>query len=189
MATLWMHMLQSNGETKRIPFVRVQAESDRSKIQDQNNLLEKKEGDSKIGKTKRNQTGRSKDNWRDRKVGKSRCLVGTMATDVSVETVKDRLHRWGLGSIVAKWLGVEIRGIPLHCWNYETLKRIVVVWGDLVALGENVNQRDDCAKVPSLRIKYDDQRQGQNRKPENMVETESRGSSSESTEYDRETRS
>ncbi|KAK8693996.1 hypothetical protein V6N13_071560 [Hibiscus sabdariffa] len=127
----------------------------------------------------------------------SRCLVGTMATDVSVETAKDRLHIWGLGSIAVKWMGgrsfllevedeellkmmesqnwslleevfadvsywtesfrvmeriiwVEIRGIPLHCWNYETLKRIVAVWGDLVALGENVNQRDDCAKVTVL---------------------------------------
>ncbi|KAK8623629.1 hypothetical protein V6N13_064996 [Hibiscus sabdariffa] len=77
----------------------------------------------------------------------SRCLVGTMATDVSVESVKDRLHRWGLDNIEVKWLGV--------------------------------------AEVPSLRIKYDDQRQDQNRKSENMG-TESLGSSSTATEHGRE---
>lgn len=26
---------------------------------------------------------------------------------------------------------VEISGVPLHCWNYETFKRIAGIWGDV----------------------------------------------------------
>lgn len=32
---------------------------------------------------------------------------------------------------------IEGYGIPLHCWNYTSFKRIVGVWGELISLGEN----------------------------------------------------
>ncbi|KAK8703572.1 hypothetical protein V6N13_047226 [Hibiscus sabdariffa] len=35
----------------------------------------------------------------------SKCLVGSMATDCSVESVKDMLHTWGLGDTKVKSLG------------------------------------------------------------------------------------
>ncbi|KAK8618865.1 hypothetical protein V6N13_132843 [Hibiscus sabdariffa] len=68
-----------------------------------------------------------------------------MATVVSAETVRDRLHDWGLGDTKndnrITW--VEIRGIPLHCWNYETFTRIIEGWGKIIALGENGNMFHD----------------------------------------------
>ncbi|KAL4312316.1 hypothetical protein GQ457_01G010310 [Hibiscus cannabinus] len=129
------------------------------------------------------------------KLGK--CLVGMMATVCSTESVKDRLHRWGLGDTMVKSLGgqkfllqikdeelfkileeqkwslleevfikieywfeslrtdiritwVEIRGIPLHCWNYETFKRIVEGWGRLIAMGENGDMSKDGERVTLL---------------------------------------
>ncbi|KAK8615683.1 hypothetical protein V6N13_017266 [Hibiscus sabdariffa] len=45
---------------------------------------------------------------------------------------------------------VQATGIPLHCWNYTTFKRLVESWGSLVALGENINQFIDCEKVTLL---------------------------------------
>ncbi|KAK8697352.1 hypothetical protein V6N13_113504 [Hibiscus sabdariffa] len=113
-----------------------------------------------------------------------RCVIGTSSTVCSSETIKTRLHNWGLGELLVKSLGgkkfliefldeellkileekkwaileevfieverwsetfrlperitwVEITGIPLHCWNQETFKRITGIWGSLVALGEN----------------------------------------------------
>ncbi|KAL4383632.1 hypothetical protein GQ457_15G029640 [Hibiscus cannabinus] len=126
-----------------------------------------------------------------------KCLVGTMATVVSAETVRDRLHGWGLGETKVKSLGgqkfllqfedeelvkllaennwslleevfskveywsesmkndnritwVEIRGIPLHCWNYETFTRIIEGWGKIIALGENGNMFHDGERVTLL---------------------------------------
>ncbi|KAK8682057.1 hypothetical protein V6N13_054454 [Hibiscus sabdariffa] len=38
---------------------------------------------------------------------------------------------------------MEIRGIPLHCWNVETFTRIVEGWGKLNSLGENGNMFHD----------------------------------------------
>lgn len=32
---------------------------------------------------------------------------------------------------------IEVLGVPLHCWNYETYKRISSLWGNLVSVGEN----------------------------------------------------
>lgn len=32
---------------------------------------------------------------------------------------------------------IEVLGIPLHCWNYTSFKRIVGVWGGLIFLDEN----------------------------------------------------
>ncbi|KAK8674989.1 hypothetical protein V6N13_033063 [Hibiscus sabdariffa] len=45
---------------------------------------------------------------------------------------------------------VEVVGIPLHCWNYLTFKRIAECWGSLVALGENLNQIQGCEKMALL---------------------------------------
>ncbi|KAK8617679.1 hypothetical protein V6N13_080586 [Hibiscus sabdariffa] len=45
---------------------------------------------------------------------------------------------------------VEVVGIPLHCWNYLTFKRIAERWGSLVALGENLNQIQGCEKMTLL---------------------------------------
>ncbi|KAK8598778.1 hypothetical protein V6N13_076724 [Hibiscus sabdariffa] len=45
---------------------------------------------------------------------------------------------------------VEIRGVPLHCWNYETFKRIVEGWGRLIAMGENGDLSKDGERVTLL---------------------------------------
>ncbi|KAK8684828.1 hypothetical protein V6N13_040844 [Hibiscus sabdariffa] len=45
---------------------------------------------------------------------------------------------------------VEVVGMPLHCWNYMTFKRIAECWGSLVALGENINQSQGCEKMSLL---------------------------------------
>ncbi|KAK8703997.1 hypothetical protein V6N13_047633 [Hibiscus sabdariffa] len=45
---------------------------------------------------------------------------------------------------------VEVVGIPLHCWNFQTFKRIAECWGSLVALGENLNQIQGCEKMVLL---------------------------------------
>ncbi|KAK8676803.1 hypothetical protein V6N13_142366 [Hibiscus sabdariffa] len=34
---------------------------------------------------------------------------------------------------------IEVSGLPLHCWNYNTLKRLAGFWGSPEAYGENVN--------------------------------------------------
>ncbi|KAL4342458.1 hypothetical protein GQ457_08G019930 [Hibiscus cannabinus] len=48
----------------------------------------------------------------------------------------------------ATWL--EIRGLPLHCWNGVSLKRIADCWGAVKALGVNANHTHDCEKVTVL---------------------------------------
>ncbi|KAK8655657.1 hypothetical protein V6N13_108229 [Hibiscus sabdariffa] len=45
---------------------------------------------------------------------------------------------------------VQAEGIPMHCWNQITFKRIVEIWGTLLALGENANQSLDGEKVTLL---------------------------------------
>lgn len=34
---------------------------------------------------------------------------------------------------------VEVSGVPLHCWNSETFKRISGIWGEVVSMGENLS--------------------------------------------------
>ncbi|KAK8613649.1 hypothetical protein V6N13_101406 [Hibiscus sabdariffa] len=46
------------------------------------------------------------------------------------------------------WL--EIRGLPLHCWNSVSLKKIAALWGSFEALGENDNHSLDCEKATVL---------------------------------------
>ncbi|KAK8544688.1 hypothetical protein V6N13_045768 [Hibiscus sabdariffa] len=48
----------------------------------------------------------------------------------------------------ATWL--EIRGLPLHCWNNVSLKKIAALWGSFEALGENDNHSLDCEKATVL---------------------------------------
>ncbi|KAK8613636.1 hypothetical protein V6N13_101393 [Hibiscus sabdariffa] len=48
----------------------------------------------------------------------------------------------------ATWL--EIRGLPLHCWNSVSLKKIAALWGSFEALGENDNHSLDCEKATVL---------------------------------------
>ncbi|KAK8617516.1 hypothetical protein V6N13_080428 [Hibiscus sabdariffa] len=50
----------------------------------------------------------------------------------------------------ATWL--EVKGLPLHCWNGETLKKIVELWGTFEALGVNANHSLDCEKATVLII-------------------------------------
>ncbi|KAK8615170.1 hypothetical protein V6N13_068951 [Hibiscus sabdariffa] len=45
---------------------------------------------------------------------------------------------------------IQVTGVPLHCWNPTTFKRIVDYWGSLISLGENASQSFDCEKVPLL---------------------------------------
>ncbi|KAK8648762.1 hypothetical protein V6N13_129505 [Hibiscus sabdariffa] len=48
----------------------------------------------------------------------------------------------------ATWL--EIRGLPLHCWNGTSLRRIAESWGKFEALGANANHTLDCEKATVL---------------------------------------
>ncbi|KAK8632986.1 hypothetical protein V6N13_013841 [Hibiscus sabdariffa] len=48
----------------------------------------------------------------------------------------------------ATWL--EVRGLPLHCWNGESLKKIAEIWGKVEALGLNANHTHDCEKATIL---------------------------------------
>ncbi|KAL4295278.1 hypothetical protein GQ457_12G029200 [Hibiscus cannabinus] len=46
------------------------------------------------------------------------------------------------------WL--EVSGIPLHCWNHVTLRRLAELWGSFEVVGENFNMKKDCEKVTIL---------------------------------------
>ncbi|KAK8690159.1 hypothetical protein V6N13_088860 [Hibiscus sabdariffa] len=48
----------------------------------------------------------------------------------------------------ATWL--ELSGIPTHCWNNTTLRRLADLWGNFEAAGENVAHTRDCEKVTIL---------------------------------------
>ncbi|KAK8688741.1 hypothetical protein V6N13_087485 [Hibiscus sabdariffa] len=91
-----------------------------------------------------------------------RCLVGTINTVCSTSSIKSRLQEWGFEVFTevkfwsenitqrdrATWL--EVSGLPLHCWNHTTLKRIAEIWGAFEALGENAYHTLDCEKVSVL---------------------------------------
>ncbi|KAK5838818.1 hypothetical protein PVK06_007557 [Gossypium arboreum] len=34
---------------------------------------------------------------------------------------------------------VEVAGIPLHCWNFETFKRVAELWGKLISMRDSLN--------------------------------------------------
>ncbi|KAL4385494.1 hypothetical protein GQ457_15G020430 [Hibiscus cannabinus] len=48
----------------------------------------------------------------------------------------------------ATWIAVK--GIPLHCWNFENKKRIAEIWGTFESLGENAFHSIDCETVTIL---------------------------------------
>ncbi|KAK8628431.1 hypothetical protein V6N13_064138 [Hibiscus sabdariffa] len=48
----------------------------------------------------------------------------------------------------ATWL--ELSGMPLHCWNQCTFKRVATLWGSFEALGENAFRSKNCEKVTIL---------------------------------------
>ncbi|KAK8683644.1 hypothetical protein V6N13_039698 [Hibiscus sabdariffa] len=48
----------------------------------------------------------------------------------------------------ATWL--EIRGLPIHCWNHASFKKIAELWGSFEALGTNADHSLDCEKVTVL---------------------------------------
>ncbi|KAK8625316.1 hypothetical protein V6N13_090190 [Hibiscus sabdariffa] len=51
---------------------------------------------------------------------------------------------------VARAVWIELSGIPLHCWNHITIKRIAELWGTFEAFGENIDHTLDCEKVTVL---------------------------------------
>ncbi|TYH93990.1 hypothetical protein ES332_A12G011100v1 [Gossypium tomentosum] len=45
---------------------------------------------------------------------------------------------------------IEVAGIPLHCWNYETFKRVAELWGKLISIGESWNRTNNFEKMDVL---------------------------------------
>ncbi|KAK5786932.1 hypothetical protein PVK06_041582 [Gossypium arboreum] len=53
------------------------------------------------------------------------------------------IEPWSEKSYVSNRVSwVEVVGIPLHCWNFETFKRVAELWGKLISMGESWN--DAC---------------------------------------------
>ncbi|KAE8679080.1 hypothetical protein F3Y22_tig00111402pilonHSYRG00786 [Hibiscus syriacus] len=90
-----------------------------------------------------------------------KCLVDRMSTVYSVREISFRLQKWGLESIkVELWseslvyseraTWIKVSGVPLHCWNHITLKRVAELWENFESLGENADQSIDCENVTIL---------------------------------------
>ncbi|KAK8358860.1 hypothetical protein V6Z12_A04G052900 [Gossypium hirsutum] len=47
-------------------------------------------------------------------------------------------------------LWIEIAGIPLHSWNYQTTKRVVDLWGEIIAMGKNFTMTNTFEKIDIL---------------------------------------
>ncbi|KAA3468077.1 delta-cadinene synthase isozyme XC1 [Gossypium australe] len=45
---------------------------------------------------------------------------------------------------------IEVSGVPLHCWNYETFKRVAGLWGNLVSIGEILTKVHNFKKIELL---------------------------------------
>ncbi|KAH1114712.1 hypothetical protein J1N35_008090 [Gossypium stocksii] len=45
---------------------------------------------------------------------------------------------------------IEISGVPIHCWNYETFKRVAGVWGNVVSMRENFTKTSNYEKMGLL---------------------------------------
>ncbi|TYJ31650.1 hypothetical protein E1A91_A06G213400v1, partial [Gossypium mustelinum] len=45
---------------------------------------------------------------------------------------------------------IEVAGIPLHCWNYETFKRVAGLWGKLISMGESWNRTVNFEKMEMM---------------------------------------
>ncbi|KAK8675583.1 hypothetical protein V6N13_033649 [Hibiscus sabdariffa] len=48
---------------------------------------------------------------------------------------------------VDRFVWLVVSGIPLHCWNHVTIKRVAELWGTVEAFGENLDHTLDCEKV------------------------------------------
>ncbi|KAK8652479.1 hypothetical protein V6N13_126511 [Hibiscus sabdariffa] len=78
----------------------------------------------------------------------------TMLEDVNWSYLKEiflEVHPWtekARYDARATWL--ELFGLPLHCWNHETIKRLAELWGSFEALGENANKVIDCESISVL---------------------------------------
>lgn len=38
----------------------------------------------------------------------------------------------------------------MHCWNYETFKRVIGIWGDLISMGESWTRTNNFEKMEML---------------------------------------
>ncbi|KAE8661701.1 hypothetical protein F3Y22_tig00113725pilonHSYRG01912 [Hibiscus syriacus] len=65
--------------------------------------------------------------------------------DFLIEIVDDELYR---ASERVTW--IKLIGVPLHCWNHNTFKRIAEQWGEFLALGENALQELGCEEMTIL---------------------------------------
>ncbi|KAK8624149.1 hypothetical protein V6N13_065502 [Hibiscus sabdariffa] len=54
---------------------------------------------------------------------------------------ESKIHR-------ATW--IEISGVPIHCWNGTTFRRLAQLWGEFEAFGENLDCSVDCEKMKVL---------------------------------------
>ncbi|KAE8707713.1 hypothetical protein F3Y22_tig00110377pilonHSYRG00213 [Hibiscus syriacus] len=45
---------------------------------------------------------------------------------------------------------IKLCGVPLHCWNHVTFKRIAEQWGEFLAMGENALKEMYCDEVTIL---------------------------------------
>ncbi|KAH1091798.1 hypothetical protein J1N35_019055 [Gossypium stocksii] len=45
---------------------------------------------------------------------------------------------------------IKVSGVPLHCWNYETFKRVAGIWEKLVSVGENLTKVNNFEKIELL---------------------------------------
>ncbi|KAK8661614.1 hypothetical protein V6N13_091212 [Hibiscus sabdariffa] len=77
-------------------------------------------------------------------------LYGTLQkTEWStLSEVFTEVHPWSESFITPKrvvW--IELAGIPPHCWNHQTFKRIAELWGEFIFLGENALHSSGLEKV------------------------------------------
>ncbi|KAK5802384.1 hypothetical protein PVK06_029973 [Gossypium arboreum] len=45
---------------------------------------------------------------------------------------------------------IEVSGVPLYCWNYETCKRVAGLWGKLASIGKNLTKVHNFEKIELL---------------------------------------
>ncbi|KAK8595071.1 hypothetical protein V6N13_015980 [Hibiscus sabdariffa] len=58
------------------------------------------------------------------------------------------VHLWSDSlRIPERVVWVELVGIPLHCWNHYTFKRIAEMWGELLFLAENASHLHGLEKM------------------------------------------
>ncbi|KAK5802318.1 hypothetical protein PVK06_029906 [Gossypium arboreum] len=80
---------------------------------------------------------------------------------VFFDNIPKNMHWKGLwtlfsfhGEVIDAFIPVKRNkaGIPLHCWNYQTTRRVVEIWGELVAMGENFSMMHNFEKMDVLII-------------------------------------